>query len=201
MEGTQRIAQGQAGPESLDLFRNRDLWQFRKCHKHGPQPNRDRRNCTFDLVRSPLKSLVAIFFFLAASLPAVAVEGGQVMYAGGTVPGVNQGVAGRLDTSSRSALIFEYPGTRVSIPYATIDSFEYSQEVTHHVGVLPAIAIGLIKQRKRRHFFRISYHDERSLPQVAIFEVSKHTPRSLQAVLEVRAPQVCKPYTTCHALQ
>jgi len=86
------------------------------------------------------------------------------MYAGGTVAGVNQGVIGRLDTSSRTALIFEYSGTRVSIPYATIDSFEYSQEVRHHVGILPAIAIGLIKKRERRHFFRISYHDEQSLP-------------------------------------
>ena len=148
-----------------------------------------------------MKSLVAIFFFLAASLPAVAVEDGQVMYAGGTVSGVNQGVIGRLDTSSRTALIFEYSGTRVSIPYATIDSFEYSQEVTHHVGILPAIAIGLIKKRERRHFFRISYHDEQSLPQVAIFEVSKHTPRSLKAVLEARAPRACKPYTPCPALQ
>ncbi|PYV62366.1 MAG: hypothetical protein DMG95_09815 [Acidobacteria bacterium] len=89
----------------------------------------------------------------------------------------------------------------MSIPYATIDSFEYSQEVTYHFGILPAIAIGLIKKRERRHFFRISYHDEQSLPQVAIFEVSKHTPRSLKAVLEARAPRACNRYTPCSALQ
>jgi len=141
------------------------------------------------------------FLLLAVSLPAAAVEGGQVMYAGGTVPGVNPGVIGRLDTSSQTDLRFEYMGTRLLIPYAAINSFEYSQEVKHHLGVLPAIAIGLIKQRQHRHFFRISYHDEKNGPQVAIFEVSKHKPRSLKAVLDARSPRPCKPYARCPALQ
>lgn len=144
----------------------------------------------------------AVFCFcLAMCLPAAAVEDRQSTYVGGTVSGLSAGMIGRLDTASETALAFEYSGTRLTIPYVVIDSFEYSQEVKRHLGVLPAIAISLVKHRQRRHFFRISYHDERNVPQVVIFEVSKHTPRSLEAVLETRAPQGCKLHARCRPLK
>ena len=135
-------------------------------------------------------------------LPVAAVEEGRSTYVGGTVSGLSAGVIGRLDTASQTALAFEYSGTRLTIPYVAIDSFEYSQEVKRHLGVLPAIAVGLVRHRQRRHFFRISYHDERNVSQVVIFEVSKHTPRSLEAVLETRAPQGCRLlYARCRPLK
>src|SRR5437879_12460139 len=37
---------------------------------------------------------------------------------------------------------------KLEILFAKIDSFEYSQEVARHLGVLPAIAVGLIRDRK-----------------------------------------------------
>jgi hypothetical protein len=91
------------------------------------------------------------------------------------------------------ALKFDYAGGKLVIPFVAIDSFEYSQQVARHLGVLPAIAVGLVKRRQRRHFLRITYHDESSAAQVAIFEVSKEMPRTLLAILEVRAPQGCRP--------
>lgn len=126
-------------------------------------------------------------------LPAPAVEGGQVMYVGGTAERLKEGVLGRLDTTSQTTLNFEYSGGKLVIPFEEIDSYEYSQQVTRHLGVLPAIAVGLVKRRQRRHFFRITYHDESKAEQVAIFEVSKETPRTLLAVLQGRAPQGCRP--------
>jgi len=98
-----------------------------------------------------------------------------------------------LDTTSEKSLTFETSGKKLLIPYADIQSFEYSTEVTRHLGVLPAIAIGLVKMRRRRHYFRISYRGADNVSQVAIFEVPKHMPRMLRAVLEARAPQTCKP--------
>jgi hypothetical protein len=142
---------------------------------------------------------LAFCFVLVCCLPALAVEDGQVMYTGGSVPGVNSGVVGRLDMASDTALIFEYSGSRLAIPYAEIDSFEYSEEVTRHLGVLPAIAVGLIKERQHQHFFRISYRDGDGVSQVAIFEVSKHTPRNLNAVLRERAPKACSVSPMCEA--
>jgi len=139
---------------------------------------------------------LAFCFVLTCCLPAVAIQDGQVMYTGGTVPGLNSGVVGHLVMSSETSLIFESPGSRLAIPYAAIDSFEYTREVTRHLGVLPAIGVGLIRERQHRHFFWISYRNESGVSQVGIFEVSKHLPRSLSAVLPNRAPRAAE--CPCH---
>jgi hypothetical protein len=148
-----------------------------------------------------MKNFVSLGLFLilavALSLPALAVEDGQVMYLGGTAPGVNAGAVGRLDTTAGTALIFESSGNKLAIPYDAIQSFEYSKEVTRHLGVLPAIAIGMFKMRRHGHFFRISYRDSNNVAQAVVFEVPKHMPRTLQAVLETRAPQTCKAELPC----
>ena len=141
-----------------------------------------------------MKRLVAFFIILGLTLPAAAVEDGQVMYFGGTVPALTAGLVGRLDITSETSLTFEYGTSKLVIPYTAVESFEYSTEVTHHLGVLPAIAVGLLKKRERRHFFRISYHDAGPALKVVVFEVPKHLPRTLQAVLQARAR--C-PYSFC----
>jgi hypothetical protein len=144
-----------------------------------------------------MKKFVAFCLLLMMALPAVAVEDDQVMYVGGTTPELKAGVVGRLDMTPETALIFNYSGSKLAIPYASIDSFQYTQEVTRHLGVLPAIAIGLVTMRRHRHFFRISYRDPNNVAQAAVFEVPKTMPRTLQAVLETRAPRTCKPYLPC----
>ena len=139
-----------------------------------------------------MKRHLMVLLLLTLALPAAAVENDQVLYAGGTIPNVKAGVTGRLDTTSETALFFEHPGGKLSIPYADIQSFAYDKEVTRHLGVLPAIAVGLLKMRQHSHFFRISYRGD-SGDQVAVFEVSKQMPRVLQAGLASRSPDACKP--------
>jgi hypothetical protein len=142
-----------------------------------------------------MKKLTALFLLLIVSLPVLAVEDGQVMYIGGSAPGVTAGTVGHLDTTADAALIFEYAGSKLAIPYADIQSYQYSTEVTRHLGVLPAIAVGMFRMRQHSHFFRVSYRGADGVAQVAVFEVSKQTPRTLQAVLTVRAPKpkLCSP--------
>jgi hypothetical protein len=142
-----------------------------------------------------LKQLTALFLLLIVSFPALAVDDGQVMYIGGTAPGIAAGTLGSLDTTSELALIFEHTGSKLEIPYAAIESYEYSTEVTRHLGVLPAIAVGLVRIRKHRHYFRVSYRSDDGVVQVAVFEVSKQMPRTLQAVLTARAAKAktCSP--------
>ena len=140
-----------------------------------------------------MKKLITFCLLLALCLPLAAVEDDQVMYAGGTAPALRAGVVGRLDTTSEKSLTFEYSGAKLLIPYADIQSFEYSTEVTRHLGVMPAIAVGWVKMRRHRHYFRISYQGADAVSQVAVFEVSKQMPRTLEAVLKARAPQSCKP--------
>jgi hypothetical protein len=138
-----------------------------------------------------MKNFVAFCLLLSLTLPALAVEDGQVMYVGGTAPGLNASIIGRLDTTSDTSLIFESSGSKLAIPYDAIQSFGYLKEVTRHLGVLPAIGVGLVRMRRHRHFFRITYRDSGNVAQVAIFEVPKQMPRTLQAVLQARSPQGC----------
>jgi hypothetical protein len=141
-----------------------------------------------------LKKSLQICFVLLLSFSAAALDDTHVRYVGGTVPGVTAGVVGRLDTTSESSLTFEQAGNKVSVPYASIESYEYSKDVSRHLGVLPAIAVGLMKMRRHSHFFRITYRDTTStVQQIVVFEVPKHMPPTLQAILEARAPGRCKP--------
>lgn len=153
--------------------------------------------------RTMIRRVVALCLFLILTLPAFAVNDGNVMYVGGTVPSVKDGAVGKLDMKSQTELTFESPTGKVAIPFAKIDFYEHSEEVTHHLGVLPAIAVGLLKIRQKRHFLRIAYRDEGDASQVAIFEVPKKMPRMLLAVLQQRAPQGCKPvaYQRCRVAE
>jgi hypothetical protein len=136
---------------------------------------------------------------LILALPLLAVEDGNVTYVGGTVRSLKEGTVGKLNTTSQTELTFEFSASKLAIPFAKIDLYEHSQQVAHHLGVLPAIAVGLVKKRQRKHFLRIAYRDENETPQVAIFEIPKKMPQTLLAILLQRAPQGCRPiaYERC----
>ena len=136
-------------------------------------------------------------FLLLLSLSTFALDEGHARYVGGTVPGVTAGVIGRLDTTSTTSLTFEHAGNNVEIPYASIESYEYSKDVTRHLGVLPAIAVGLVKMRRHSHYFSISYRAEAGGPaQIVVLEVPKDMPRTLEAILQTRAPGTCRRHST-----
>jgi phosphatidylglycerophosphate synthase len=133
---------------------------------------------------------------LMAPHSAWAIEPGQAMYTGGTAA-IAQDNMGVLDFASPKALVFRYkkpdgmPG-ELDVDYTKLNSFEYRNEVTHHLGVLPAIAVGLVAARQRRYFFSISYTDETGAAQVAIFEVAKRDQPAVMAVLHARSPTACR---------
>jgi len=139
-----------------------------------------------------MKRFTSLCLLLVLALPAVAVENEEVMYVGGTVAAVKEGAIGRLDTTSPTALKFYSPGGSFEIPFARFDSYTYSEETARHLGVLPAVGVAILRKRQHRHFFRISFHDENSTPQVAVFEVSKHMPKTVMAILQTRAPNACR---------
>lgn len=148
-----------------------------------------------------MKRLATLCLVLLFAWPLLAVDDGDVLYIGGTMENLKEGSLGKLDMTPRTELVFVSSSIRLAIPYASIDSYDLLQQVTHHLGVLPAIAVGLVKKRQRKHFLRIAYHDEFKTPQVAIFEVPKRMPQTLLAILQQRAPQGCKhqPYSRCRA--
>ena len=133
--------------------------------------------------------------FLGTETPAHAVETGQVAYYGGTVPGMPRGALGALHTDFPATLVFQMTAqtspAEVDISYDKIRSVKYSTEVTHHLGVLPAIAVGLIRKRERRHLFAISFTDASGAVQTVLFEVAKDDSQVLLQILRARAA-VCQ---------
>lgn len=135
---------------------------------------------------------------LACVLPACAAQDANVIYAGGTVLQLKAGAAGSFDFSSGAQLRFVAGVSAMEIPYSSVESFLHSKEVAVHLGVAPAMAVGLVASRRRNHFIRITYKDGNHVSQVAVFEVPKEMPAYLMPLLEARSPQAhCGPYEDC----
>jgi len=64
--------------------------------------------------------------------------------------------------------------------------------LAHHLGLLPAIGVGLVTHRERRYTFTISYADATDVAQTAIFEVAKRDQPVVLATLRARGPQSCR---------
>lgn len=139
-----------------------------------------------------MKNLILFGLLLSLMLPAQALSGVHAVYRGGTVTRIPVGTVSRMETASDASLDFNSSTGTIVIPYASIDSYRYWKEVTHHLGVLPAIAIGLLKARQHRHLFRISYRDQ-NRTEVVIVEVSKREAPVLEAILQTRVQPACKP--------
>ncbi len=144
-----------------------------------------------------MKKLMLVAVVMALSLSAAAVEDGEVRYVGGTVQEVPVGVIGKLDTSSLTSLVYKYSSNRVVIPYAAIESYQYTYKLTRHLGFVPALVVGLVRHREHQHFIRIAYHETGKPAQVVVLEVPKTMPLMLKALLELRAPQGCDSKKNC----
>jgi|GEM_PF-2484828 len=137
---------------------------------------------------------------LVVTLPMYAQEMGQASYVSGTVNGVTPSAMGRLDTTLGDAMVFRPNGGKggeIAIDYKKVVKFEYETPSRFHIGVLPAIAVGLVKRRERRHLMTITYTDAANVTQVAVFEVGKEEPPVLLAILRARSAQACKTAFRC----
>jgi hypothetical protein len=99
----------------------------------------------------------------------------------------------------------EIRGEEVHVPARSgkaISSFEINTSGRHCCGTTEivcsvaesrvrdrtCVAVGIVRRRERKHFFTIAYHDASGTPQTAVFEVPKHDPRGLLAIMRARAP-------------
>ena len=143
-----------------------------------------------------MKTTLCLCLLLAIPFVAFAVESGHVRYVGGSAANMKDDTLGKLDTTSKDEIAFVYSGGKLTIPFGSLESYESSDRIARHLGVVPAIAVGLVRRRQRRHFFEFHYRDENRVAQVAIFEVPKDMPQTLLGILQARAPSACKPETT-----
>jgi phosphatidylglycerophosphate synthase len=182
-------------------------WRLReemvgKDNRIGLRRTNRRRDALARKTTVTIGGALTLIVCLLQSVSAYAVETGEVAYIGGTAA-VALDTRGVLDTTSSVTLLFKFGGAngasgQIDIPYKNIRAFEYRKEVAHHLGVLPAVAVGLVKRRERRHFFSISYTDSSEVIQVAMFEIGKRDQPALLQILRARDPQICKTLTyTC----
>lgn len=134
---------------------------------------------------------------LILSISSMAIGQTEVRYLGGTLDNSKVGTQGQLDMSAPGSITYATGKSRFTIPYDQIVSYEYSEEVSHHLGVLPAIAVGLLKHRQHRHVFTIVYINGQQTKQIAVFEVPKQAAESVKSVLDAKGIKTCVQYAAC----
>jgi hypothetical protein len=143
-----------------------------------------------------MKKLSAIVLAITATLGAAqlfALGGDNITYVNGTAQNATDGTVGHLDTSSAVALEFHSGAGKFSIPYAGITLYQYREESKYHLGVLPAIAVGLFAPWAKLHFVTITWHGEQDTSEVVTLELSKSSTEALLALLSARATGACRP--------
>ena len=137
------------------------------------------------------ETAILVMMGMLLGIPVVALDGPEAQYLNGTAPGVKEGSTGTLDTTVATALEFHAGAAGFSIPYEGVKSYRYQEEKRFRLGVLPAIAVGLVKARAERHLVTISWKDAAGVAEVVTLEASKDDALGLVALLRVRAPKAC----------
>ena len=148
-----------------------------------------------------MKRIVAVILIAISVVASAAalVEGDQVLYMAGTMSTVAPGTMGKIDLSSATTMRFVGGNGAIEIPYKNVTKYSVDSEVAHHIGVLPAIAVGLLKARHRQHFLHIAFTDEKGTVQTLEFEISKQMPRMISDLLQARVPPPPKTECTTHS--
>ena len=136
---------------------------------------------------------MAVFVLLTGLMcgAAAPAEPPDVEYVNGTVKGMAEGATGTVDMSSSQSLEFHAGSGQFSIPYAEITSVKCREENRFRLGVLPAIAVGLLKARSKRHFVTIEWKHDDDTTAVVTLDAPKQKARGMAAVLRARAPFAC----------
>jgi hypothetical protein len=127
---------------------------------------------------------------LAVGARAFAEDAGDVTYVGGTVPGMKEGAAGKLDMTALNALMFRAGAEELAAPYGELTRVEYREQNRFRLGVAATIVVGILKARDKVHTVTISWTNEKDPPNVVILEMPKDKARILLEVLRARVPEL-----------
>ena len=142
-----------------------------------------------------LRRMTAISIFLAIIFTTAQAQTGakqQGEYFSGTVAALKPGVQLSWETASTVALDLHTESCSFSIPYKEITSFNYRKENKYHLGVAPAIAVALVKQRAKLHYVTIAWRQSDGGVNVLTLEVEKPAAEGLMSVLNARVEKPSK---------
>jgi len=143
-------------------------------------------------------AVISAVLLAAVSVPSGASSIPSVTYAGGSGSTLSAGTIGNLDVSSPDKLIFHTDkGTEITIPYSQVQDCTYQNPVAHRLGVLPAIAIGLVGTRIHNHLLTLTYLDAAHARQTIVFQLPHSGPEVLLPVLHEHTT-TCPAYLPAH---
>ena len=114
------------------------------------------------------------------------VSGNEVEYVGGTIPAIPDGATGSFDTTQELTLVFRSAKGNFEIPYKSIAWAEYGQHLARRLGVIPGIAVPLLRKRQKKHFLTIAFANAEGKSEAAVFEIPKGMVKAFTTIIEVR---------------
>lgn len=130
---------------------------------------------------------------LVAPEAAWALGSKKAMYAGGTLADIPEKLEGTASINQPDDLVFQADkgGTRVVIPYGSIEELEYGQRVSRRWKTAVFLTVFALFSRGRKHFVTITYKTSAG-DQAAIFEFGKDVIRPTLAALKARSGKKLK---------
>jgi hypothetical protein len=126
-------------------------------------------------------------FLLWASLALAGDPGASAHIVGGTVAGMKNKQAGRIELTGPEAMVFrDKKKGNLSVPYDRIHTLEYGQRVSRRYAEAILISPALLLAKSRKHFVTVGFTDAEGRRQALVFEVGKRDVRALLAGLEAK---------------
>lgn len=132
------------------------------------------------------------FMTLAAAMAApvtllAKVTGQEILYVGGTIPGLPEATEGSGDLRDAENFKFSSDKGSFAIPYRNITSLEYGQKAGRRLGVALVITVWALFSKKRKHFLTIGFNDIHDKPQGVVLEIAKGRAKTFIAIIEARS--------------
>ena len=122
---------------------------------------------------------------VAMWVPA-AEPGFKASFVGGTVTALSGSCSGRLDLTQSDELLFRCGKADLAIPYRTVNTVEYGQNVSRRYAAAVLISPVLLLSKSRKHFVTIGYVDTEGKQQALVVRVEKGDIRGVLVGLEAR---------------
>ncbi len=132
-------------------------------------------------------SLLAVLCLFGDVAATAAVRGKTAKYVGGTIANLPEKTEGKLDLQEGTAVFVVKNDTKITIPYAKIESLEYGQKAGRRVGVALAVSPLFLFSKKRKHFLTVGFLDGEGKKQGAVFELAKGVVHETLSTLETRS--------------
>lgn len=136
-----------------------------------------------------MKSSVLILLALSPLLQA-GDTGNRVQYMGGTVFGVPNKSAARIEIRQDDSLKLNLRGNALTIPYKNVTTIEYGMRTSRRYLEAALISPMFLIGKRKAHFLTIGYTDAEGRQQAVVLEVPKDEIRPLLVSLEARTGRV-----------